>query len=228
MQIDIQRSSERGATKTSWLNSRHSFSFANYLNPARMGFGLLRVLNEDVIEPGGGFPTHHHDNMEIITIVLEGMLQHKDSTGNEGTIREDEVQHMSAGRGIYHSEFNTSDKKPVKLLQIWIEAKQQDIKSFYQQKHAKLKKNALVEVIGKNSMQINQDAALLIGELGKNVEVSHNIAPDQGAYVFVISGEIDIGRYKLSKGDAASITDTKLFSLKAANDCKVLVIDVPM
>ena len=227
MQVDIQRSSERGATKTSWLNSRHSFSFANYLNPARMGFGLLRALNEDVIEPGGGFPTHHHDNMEIITIVLEGTLQHKDSAGTEGTIREGEVQHMSAGRGIYHSEFNTSQQR-LHLLQVWIEAKQQDIKSFYQQKRTKLKKNALVEVAGKNSMQINQDAALLIGELSKNVEVFHNIAQDQGAYVFVISGEIDIGRYKLSKGDAASITDTKLFSLKAADDCKVLVIDVPM
>lgn len=227
MNIDIQRSQDRGATKTTWLNSRHSFSFGNYFNPARMGFGLLRVLNEDVIEPGGGFPTHHHDNMEIVTIVIEGALHHKDSAGGEGVIRPGEVQVMSAGHGIYHSEFNNSDKERVHLLQVWIDTAG-EIKPRYEQKSFRLGKNVLNQIVGSGGLKINQDASFHIGEIEKNTEAEHSISHGQGAYVFVISGSIEISRQQIRQGDAAGITDAKTFGIKAVEDSKVLVINVPI
>ncbi|MBS3051588.1 MAG: pirin family protein [Candidatus Aenigmarchaeota archaeon] len=236
MNIDIQRSSDRGTTRTNWLNSRHSFSFGNYFNPARMGFGLLKVLNDDIIEPGGGFPTHHHDNMEIVTIVLEGALQHKDSSGGEGVIKPGEVQAMSAGRGIYHSEFNASDKEPVHLLQIWVGTAQQDLKPGYGQKKAR--NSMTIPVAGgadrrsegavSPGLHINQDAQFYLGELEKGIETEHEVETGKGSYVFVISGSIEMARQQLGEGDAAGITDTRTFPIKALEDSRILVIDVPM
>ena len=197
------------------------------MNPARMGFGLLRVLNDDIIEPGAGFPTHHHDNMEIVTIVLEGTLHHKDSTGGEGTINTGEIQGMSAGSGIYHSEFNASDKERVHLLQIWVETAG-EVKAGYAQKSIKIKRNELVPVVGKGGLSINQQATFLLAELGRGVEVAHNIAQGHGAYVFIIDGSAQIANQTLKEADAAGVTDTTKFSIKAVDDCKVLVIDVPM
>ncbi|KHO48326.1 MAG: Pirin-like protein [archaeon GW2011_AR5] len=238
MNIDIQKSADRGMTRTTWLNSRHSFSFGNYFNPARMGFGKLRVLNDDVIEPGSGFPTHHHDNMEIVTIVLEGALHHKDSSGGEGVIKPGEVQAMSAGHGIYHSEFNNSDK-PVRLLQIWVDTAEEGIKPGYEQKQFKLKDNVLTEIVGAKLdgrsesvispwLKIHQDASFHLGKLEKSASLEHQVSHGHGAYVFVISGSIEIAKRQLEECDAAEITDTKSFTIKALKDSKVLVINVPM
>lgn len=226
MNIDVQHSQDRGMTKTNWLNSRHSFSFGNYMNPARMGFGLLRVLNDDTIEAGSGFPTHHHDNMEIVTIVLEGELRHKDSTGGEGVIKAGEVQRMSAGRGIYHSEFNPAQKR-LHLLQIWIETAS-EVEPGYEQAAAKLKRNELTEIVGSNSMRIYQDASLHLGKLGRNIEVEHNVKPDHGSYVFMINGSIEISKHIIKEGDAAGITDARTFKIKSLDNSEILVIDVPM
>lgn len=226
MNIDIQRSSERGRTKTNWLTSYHSFSFGNYFNPARMNFGLLRVLNDDIIEPGGGFPTHHHDNMEIVTIVLEGALQHKDSSGGEGIINPGEVQAMSAGRGIYHSEFNASDKEPVHLLQIWVDTAS-EVKAGYSQK--KIRKSLTMPIVdgeGHGGLKINQDAQFYLGEL--DGEIKHEIPAGKGSYVFIIKGSVEISRHTLRQGDAAGITDGKEFNIRALEDSEVLIIDVPM
>jgi len=213
-------------TRTTWLNSRHSFSFGNYFNPARMGFGLLKVLNDDVIEPGSGFPTHHHDNMEIVTIVLEGALHHKDSSGGEGVIKPGEVQAMSAGHGIYHSEFNDSDK-PVHLLQIWVDTAG-ETKPGYEQQSFKIKKNVMSEIVGGSGLKINQDASFHLGELEKGASPEHHVRQGQGAYVFVINGSVEIAKRQLDECDAAGITDAKSFTIKALKGSKVLVINVPM
>ena len=189
-----------------------------------MGFGLLRVLNDDIIEPGTGFPTHHHDNMEIVTIVLSGALEHKDSTGGEGVIKSGEVQRMSAGRGIYHSEANPF-KEPVHLLQIWVETAS-EVAPSYEQKPVKIPTNTLAEVVGGKGLKINQDASFLLGKLEEGKEVEHAVRG--GAYVFVISGKIQIGPYELAEGDAAGVTDARSVKIVAKEDSKILVIEVPM
>lgn len=227
MQIEIYKSSDRGTTKTNWLHSRHSFSFGNYLG--RENFGALRVLNEDIIEPSSGFPMHHHDNMEIVTIVLEGFLKHKDTMGNQEIIKEGEIQRMSAGRGLYHSEM-ASDKR-VHLLQIWVEPKEHDIKPNYEVKKAKTEKNMLTVVVSpvknESTAYIHQDSIFLLGNLDKNISVTHNPKQEHSTYVFVISGKISIQNKILWKGDAAAITDTRTFTISALEDSKVLVIEVP-
>ena len=143
MRISVQRSAERGSTELGWLHSRHSFSFGNYFNSKRMGFGLLRVLNDDIVEPGKGFGTHFHDNSEIVSIVLEGALEHRDSMGNHGIIKAGEVQIISAGTGISHSEFNHSGREKVSFLQIWAMPKELNTAPSYEQKKFDLKKNEL-------------------------------------------------------------------------------------
>src|SRR3989344_3753779 len=172
MKIKIQHSSERGSTELGWLHSRHSFSFGNYYNPRRMNFGFLRVLNDDIVEPGKGFGMHFHDNMEIISIVLEGALEHKDSMGNHGVIKAGEVQRISAGTGISHSEFNHSYKEKVHFLQVWIEPKETSLRPNYEQKRFDLKNNKLTTIVSgsknKNTTYINQDAYFLIGNFDKN------------------------------------------------------------
>lgn len=235
MHIDIQRSEERGKQEHGWLYTRHSFSFANYYNPKRMNFGLLRVLNDDIIEADRGFGEHPHDNMEIVTIVLQGSLEHTDSSGGHGVIKSGEVQHMSAGTGVVHSEFNHSKTEPVHLLQIWIEPKEHDIVPVYEQKSfaGKLKKNVLVPVVsGKkqgNALLIHQDAVFLLGELEKGKTVECTLQNRKhGVYVFVIDGELTLGKETLSKGDAAAITETETIALTATKEAKVLVIEVPL
>ncbi|RJQ34286.1 pirin family protein, partial [Candidatus Parcubacteria bacterium] len=163
MQIELHPSSQRGKNKIDWLDTKFSFSFANYFNPERMGFGALRVINDDTIAGGGGFDTHSHDNMEIITIVMSGQLKHQDSMGNSGLIGKDEIQVMSAGSGIMHSEYNASANEPVKLFQIWIETKEQNIEPRYEQKNfaAKIKANEIITLVsGKvqaDTLYIHQD-----------------------------------------------------------------------
>ena len=233
MEINIQRSNERGTTELGWLHSRHSFSFGNYYNPKRMNFGLLRVLNDDIVEPGKGFGTHFHDNMEIVSIVLEGALEHRDSMGSHGIIKECEVQRISAGTGISHSEFNHSGKEKVHFLQIWIGPKEMDIKSSYEQKRFDLKKNKLLSIVsgkkGSKTIYIHQDSYFYIGNFDKNKIVQCKLNNNKnGVFVFIVSGNIEIENYKIVMGDSAEITKTNNLKFKTNEKSEILLIEVPL
>lgn len=234
MKIEIQKSGERGSGEYGWLHTKYSFSFAGYYNPEKVGFGALCVLNDDVVEPGRGFGMHSHDNMEIVTIVLDGVLEHKDSLGNRGTIPAGYIQCMSAGRGITHSEFNHSNKSPVSLLQIWIHTKEREIKPGYRQMLLSKvdRKNKLATVASgrrePGALYIHQDAVLLLGSLDKGTKISHRLdGKKHGAYVFLIDGEISVGGMALQKRDAASITETGSIEIAATKNSEILLIEVP-
>ena len=235
MRYLIHKASERGGANFGWLNSKHSFSFGHYYEPSRMNFGLLRVLNDDVVQAGMGFGEHPHDNMEIVSIPLSGALEHKDSTGTNEVIRKGEVQIMSAGTGIRHSEFNHSKTEQVQFLQIWVFPKEQNIKPRYEQKKFEItdRSNKFQTVVSPNKEEggvwINQDAWFSLA----NVDASNSVnyiakKSDNGAYVFVIKGEVEIGDQKLSERDTMGIVEFDQFSIKATSDAEVLVIDVPM
>ena len=233
MKINIIKSNERGLSELDWLYSRHSFSFSNYYDPKRMGFGVLKVLNDDIIAPSKGFGSHHHDNFEIVTIVLEGALEHKDSMGNKGIIKANEIQRMSAGTGIMHSEFNPSKKDKVHLLQIWIEPKENNIKPSYEQKNFfKLKINEFTSVISgiknKNTVYINQDAYFSLGRFNANKEVNYKLHDvKNGVFVFIIQGEINIENNVFKEGDAGEIKEINKINFITKRDSKLLIIEVP-
>lgn len=231
----IHKAKDRGIQDHGWLKAAHSFSFANYHDPAKVHFGLLRVLNDDIVAPSMGFGTHAHDNMEIVTIPLKGILAHKDSLGSEGTITANEVQVMSAGSGIRHSEFNGSASDEVNLLQIWVFPKERNIEPRYDQKkfdpvNGKNKLQLLVSPTKENgSMWINQDAYFSRGTFDAGQTVSYQIKhPGNGAYVFLIEGSVDSNGGKLNKRDAAGIYDADDFTLTANEISKILIIEVPM
>lgn len=235
MKKTIYKSESRGHADHGWLNAHHSFSFANYYNPERIRFGLLRVLNDDIVQPGMGFGTHPHDNMEIITIPLKGELAHKDSTGNKEVIKPNEVQIMSAGSGLTHSEFNNSQTEIVNLLQIWIFPKEKNIKPRYEQKlfDPEKRKNIFQTVVSpesKNgSLWINQNAYLSLGNIDKGNSVNYKInLKGNGLYIFVIEGEIEIDNERLSKRDAAGLEEIDNVEFKANENSEVLLIEVPM
>ncbi len=231
----IYKSSERGKTELGWLHSLHSFSFGSYYNPDKMGFGLLRVLNDDTVEPGEGFGTHPHNNMEIISIALSGALEHKDSMGSGSVIYKGDVQVMSAGTGVTHSEFNHSETKPVKFLQIWIIPNERGLKPRYDQKHFDLKnlKNEIITVVsGEKSdskMFIHQNAAISIGNIEKGKEISYNnFYKGNGIYLFVLEGSINLDNEYLNERDAAGIYDTDKFSFSASSNTNFIIIEVPL
>ncbi|QJR16117.1 pirin family protein [Usitatibacter palustris] len=231
--MDIRRANERGHADHGWLNSFHSFSFADYYDPAHMGFGSLRVINEDRVQPGKGFGTHGHRDMEIVSYVLEGALAHKDSMGNGSVIRPGDVQRMTAGTGVQHSEFNASDKEPVHFLQIWIEPSARGVKPGYEEKHfdAASKRGAL-RLIASNdgregSVLIHQDASLYATILDGADTVEHKVAAGRRAYVHVIRGDVTVNGQPLSAGDAAKLggNDTTV-RLDNARQAEVLVFDL--
>ncbi|MEJ8801580.1 pirin family protein [Pontibacter sp. H249] len=231
----IHRANTRGHANHGWLNSYHSFSFASYYNPERMGFGLLRVLNDDTVAPGMGFGAHPHDNMEIVSIPLAGALAHKDSTGNEKTIRTNEVQIMSAGTGIVHSEYNYSKTDQVKFLQIWVFPKERGIKPRYDQKSFKPedRQNKLQTVVSpekdNGAIWINQDAWFTLGSLKPGFAEEYKLHDAaHGVYAFVLEGEVEIDGEKLSKRDGMEITDADSFTIKADADAELLLMEVPM
>lgn len=235
MKIEIHPSTERGAGEHGWLHARHSFSFASYYNSRRMGFGALRVLNEDVIEPGYGFGAHSHDNMEIVTIILEGALEHKDSAGNSGVLAAGDIQRMSAGTGLTHSEYNASQTERVHLLQIWITPEEKNIKPSYAQKHFPWMEsmNAFLTVASgeKNddALLLCQDANLLIGTFSTGETAAYEMqSAARGLFVFVVKGEILLGENILSNGDAAAVTGAPSVNMIIKNETRLLVIDVPM
>ena len=226
--------STRGEANHGWLQAKHSFSFANYFNPERIQFGALRVLNDDTVAPGMGFGTHPHDNMEIITIPLKGALEHKDSMDNVGVIEADEIQVMSAGTGVYHSEYNRNKDQAVSLLQIWIFPNEQNVKPRYDQKNIKdLKKvNALYPMVTPDpkapGMWIHQDAWFHMGDFDTTTELEYDLhKKGNGVYAFLIEGTAEIAGETLQKRDALGVWDTDSFSLKANPHSRILLIEVP-
>jgi redox-sensitive bicupin YhaK (pirin superfamily) len=235
MNTVIHRAATRGNANHGWLNSNHTFSFANYYDPSRMHFGVLRVLNDDIVDGGKGFGTHPHDNMEIISIPLEGDLEHKDSIGTATVIKQNDVQIMSAGTGVYHSEYNKNAGQKVNFLQIWVFPKERDIKPRYDQRTFKPEDriNKFQNIVSPNKTDegvwINQDAWFHLGNLKKDFQTEYTVKQKgNGVYAFVINGDVTINGQKLSKRDGIGISDVDKLSVLADSDAEVLLMDVPM
>ncbi len=235
MKTVLHKASTRGHANHGWLDSHHSFSFANYYNPERMHFGVLRVLNDDIVSGGRGFGTHPHDNMEIISIPLEGDLEHRDSMGNVAVIKQGDVQAMSAGTGIFHSEKNKNGSKAVKFLQIWLFPNKKNVKPRYDQITLKNQdlKNQLYQVLSPNpndeGVWIHQNAWFHIGQFEKGKGSDYTIKSKQnGVYAFVLEGDVTIDGQQLNKRDGFGVWDTDKIQIKADSNAKVLLMDVPM
>ena len=230
--IRIRKSNERGASNFGWLDSKHSFSFGHYYDPKNMGFGTLRVINEDIVDGGAGFGTHPHDNMEIISYVLEGALEHKDSLGTGSVIRPGDVQRMSAGTGIAHSEFNASESDPVHFLQIWVLPKQRGLTPSYEQKSfpPETRKGRL-QLVGASdgrdgAVTIHQDLDLHVANLAKGDAVTHTLAPRRKAWVQVTRGEVTVNGEVVRKGDGAALSDEAEVKIAANDNAEVLLFDI--
>jgi hypothetical protein len=232
--IKIIKNENRGRTKIDWLNSYHSFSFGNYFDYDQMNFGPLRVINEDFIEPDKGFPTHPHHNMEIITYVLEGALKHKDSTGTSSVIKAGDLQKMSAGKGVFHSEFNPSKTDRVHLFQIWIVPDKLGINPYYEQYSLNKEnmQNKLFLVASNEKVEgkvfINQDAKMYLADIEKTKQINYKINNARGVYLHLINGEISAGGMNLSTGDAAAISDEENIEIKALESSELILFDVIM
>ncbi|MBG6110271.1 redox-sensitive bicupin YhaK (pirin superfamily) [Flavobacterium sp. CG_23.5] len=231
----IHKANTRGHADHGWLNAYHSFSFANWYNPERVQFGALRVLNDDTIAAGMGFGTHPHDNMEIITIPLEGDLAHKDSMGNTETIKSGDIQVMSAGTGVKHSEFNPNADQRTKLLQIWVYPNQQNVEPRYQQitLNPEDRKNKLQQILSPNAddagVWIHQDAWFHLGKFDKDFSVPYNFKKEgNGVYAFILSGTITINGQELETRDGFGIWDTNSLDIKATSDAEFLLMEIPM
>jgi redox-sensitive bicupin YhaK (pirin superfamily) len=234
--VRLRRSAERGHANHGWLDTYHTFSFDTYYDPANMGFRSLRVINEDRVGGGGGFPTHPHRDMEIVTYVLEGALEHRDSMGNHGVIRPGEVQRMSAGTGVRHSEFNASASEPVHLLQIWLLPERQGIHPSYEQKTIGFKQGALQQIAGPHNGEkpgsqpgvlIHQDAKILAARLGERDSVAYALAPGRHAWLQVTRGSVKIGEQTLAAGDGAAMSDeTDLAISGTTNNSEILLFDL--
>jgi len=230
--VEIRRAAERGHAEHGWLDSWHSFSFADYYDPAHMGFGPLRVINEDRIEPGTGFGTHGHRDMEIISYVLEGALAHKDSMGTGSTIVPGDVQRMSAGRGVQHSEFNHAKNAPTHFLQIWIEPNVRGIAPSYEQKHfdASSKRGRLRLVASpdgaEGSVTIHQDARLYAALLDGAERATQSLSPGRRAYVHVVRGKLTVNGTPLAAGDAAKLSGVAEIVLEKGEGAEALLFDL--
>ena len=228
MKIEIYKAEDRGKADHGWLQSRFSFSFADYHDLNKMGFGKLRVLNDDIIAPDKGFGMHPHDNMEIVTIILQGALEHEDDMGNKGIIKRGEVQRISAGSGITHSEINASKEK-TKMLQIWIKTKKQNIKPSYEQNKYEIKDNEIKTIVSgkkiKNTLYIHQDAYFSIGKLNKNKSSEYKLKTKM-AYIFVIEGNVEIEKKRLSRRDAIGISKTDKINITAKEKSEFLIIEI--
>ncbi|KVW97142.1 pirin family protein [Thiobacillus denitrificans] len=229
----VRKSAERGHAHHGWLDSFHSFSFASYHDPAWLGFGPLRVINEDRISPGGGFPTHSHQDMEIVTWVLAGALEHQDSLGNGGVIRPGEVQRMRAGHGIAHSEFNASATEPVHLLQIWIEPDAYGLEPGYEQiAFAPDSLQGRLQLIASRdgrdgSVTIHQDAAIHAGRLAAGDRATLTLAPGRRAWLQVATGRVKVQRLPLDAGDAVAVRFESAVDIEALEASEVICFDLP-
>ncbi len=231
----LHKANTRGHAHHGWLDSHHSFSFANYYNPERMHFGVLRVLNDDTIAPGTGFGTHPHDNMEIISIPLSGALEHKDSMGNKAVIRAGEIQVMSAGSGITHSEYNHSSSEPGSFLQIWLFPNKRNVNPRYDQIRLELdsKPNSLIQILSPNpddeGVWIHQDAWFHMGRLDAGVSLEYKLRKSgNGVYAFVIGGEVTVDGTALNQRDGLGVWGTDQISIRADRATEILLMEVPM
>jgi redox-sensitive bicupin YhaK (pirin superfamily) len=228
----IRRSHERGHARHGWLDSHHTFSFADYYDPRHMGFGALRVINEDRVAAGEGFPTHGHRDMEILSYVLAGGLEHRDSMGNGSVLRPGHVQRMSAGTGVRHSEFNASKTDPVHFLQIWIEPASRGIKPGYEERiYSEAERQDTLRLIASRdgrdgSVQVHQDLDLFATLLAPGAQVQHTLPPCRRAWVHVARGEVTLNGERLTAGDAAAITEAGPLALTGAADSEVLLFDL--
>lgn len=235
MKTTIHKSETRGHANHGWLDSSHTFSFAGYHDPARMNFGVLRVLNDDVVAAGQGFGTHPHENMEIISIPLEGDLEHKDSMGNITVIRKGDLQVMSAGTGIYHSEYNKNSDREVRFLQIWVFPDKKGVEPRYDQisLDRDALHNKLVQVLSPHpdddGVWIHQNAWFHLGRLEEGYEATYTKKdPSNGVYVFAIEGSADINDIRMEKRDGLGIEGTEELRIKAVSDAYLLLMEVPM
>ena len=230
---EIRRAADRGFADHGWLRSHHSFSFADYWDPRHVEFGALRVINEDRVVPGAGFGTHGHRDMEIVSYVLDGELAHRDSTGTNSVIRPGDVQRMSAGSGVRHSEFNNSHEKPVHFLQIWIQPDVLGIEPGYEQTHfAAEKKRGRLRLVASpdgadGSVHIRQDARLYAGFFDGAERGNLRVAPGRRIYVHVARGKVTANGEALAAGDALKLTDATVLGLSDGYDAEVLVFDLP-
>jgi redox-sensitive bicupin YhaK (pirin superfamily) len=230
--IDIIRSESRGAADHGWLKSRHTFSFADYHNPAMMGFGKLRVINEDWIEPGQGFGTHPHRDMEIVTYMIGGALEHKDSMGNGSVIRPGELQRMTAGTGVLHSEFNASQTDQAHLLQIWILPERNGLEPGYEQKlFPEEEKRDRWRIVASpdgrdGSLTVHQDIELHSTMLDAGTSLDFAFGEHRRGFVQVVSGDVDVEDHQLTAGDAVALTDQRSFEAHATSDAELLLFDM--
>ena len=231
MTLLVRPAADRGHADHNWLNSYHSFSFADYYDPAHMGYRSLRVINDDIIQPSTGFPMHGHRNMEIITYVIDGGVAHRDSSGGAGITRRGDVQVMTAGRGIMHSEFNASDKDPLRLLQIWLLPDQEGLAPSYTQATipADAKRNALALIVGPKGgdggLSVHQNVCLFASLLQAGKTVSHELKPGHGVWLQVADGTISVNGTSLTRGDGASIEAVPSIHITAGQDAEFLLFD---
>jgi redox-sensitive bicupin YhaK (pirin superfamily) len=235
MPIEYIPADSRGLTQTDWLTSFHSFNFAEFYHPSKTGFGKLRVLNDDVIAPSQGFPLHFHNNMEIITLVLQGSLEHRDSVGNHGIIQAGQMQRMTAGRGIQHAEFNPSKSDPVHILQIWVVPKEKNLEPSYEQKEfaSLLNPDAWQMIVAPEKQDsllfINQDVRFFFGLIEEGNSLAHTFSSqEKGAYFFLVEGEVTIEGKTLHERDAAAIKGQIQFSITAIQPSFCLLIETPL
>jgi redox-sensitive bicupin YhaK (pirin superfamily) len=233
--IIIHRSESRGLADHGWLKSRHTFSFANYYDPERVHFGALRVLNDDTVEAGQGFGKHPHDNMEIISIPLEGDLEHKDSMGNTAVIRRGDVQVMSAGTGIFHSEYNKNEDREVKFLQIWVFPNKKNVTPRYDQISLKPddRHNKFQQVLSPNAsgegVWIHQNAWFHLGKFERGVSSEYKIKSEgNGVYAFILSGNVSINGQRLNSRDGMGTWDIEKLSVQAESEAEILLMEIPM
>ena len=230
--ITVRKSDDRGKASIDWLDSRHTFSFASYQDPDFMGFGSLRVINEDWIEPGKGFGTHGHQDMEIVTYVVDGALEHKDNMQNGSVLRNGDVQRMTAGTGIQHSEFNHSQTEVVHLLQIWILPEQASLEPGYEEKYFSVAdKTDQFRLLGSRdgrngSVTIHQDMDLYASLLSAGTELTHTFGANRTGWLQVVSGDVLVNDQRLSTGDGAALQDLTTLHVKASNDAEVLLFDM--
>ncbi len=231
--LEVRKSQERGRADHGWLRSQHSFSFGHYYDPDHTGFGPLLVINEDQVQPGRGFGAHGHRDMEIISYVLDGALEHKDSMGNGSALRYGDVQRMSAGTGVTHSEYNHSRSDMVHFLQIWIQPNIKGIAPSYEEKHfdAASKQGRLRLIASgdgrENSVLIHQDAAIYASLLDGGDQVAHSLAPGRMAYVHVVRGQVAVNGVTLSAGDALKMREEEAVTLAQASKAEILLFDLP-
>jgi redox-sensitive bicupin YhaK (pirin superfamily) len=230
--ITVRKSEDRGHANHGWLDTYHTFSFSSYRDPAHVHFRSLRVMNEDRVAPGKGFGRHPHDNMEIVTYVLEGQLEHQDSMGNGSILRAGEFQRMSAGTGVEHSEFNPSATEPVHLYQIWLFPGERGLEPSYEErKFDESEKQDRLRLVASpdgrdDSLTIHQDARIYLGSLSPAKEVSHTLEPGRHAWLQVLRGKVQVGDQQLSAGDGAAVSDEANLKLAAVDAAEVMLFDL--